>query len=122
MAGLVPHEIAIGSRKYYIKLPDRYDNGATSNIGSALGIKKLPENTEVDADTDTLEVGTGLRLGKLMRIRISYEDPANANRTKSAQVLCPIDKAAGAITAILSKKYNGGDVTGAGIPRRRRLG
>lgn len=122
MTVLASHEVKIGSRTYFIKLPNRYDNGGTSNIGSVLGIKRLSEDTEISADTDTLEVSAGLRLGKLMRIRISYEDPANANQKKSAQILCPVEKAAGAITALLSKKYNGGEITSAGIPRRRRLG
>ena len=122
MAALVPHKLEINNKTYYAKLPDVYDNGADYNIGSALGISRLGDTEEIDATADTIEIGDGIKTGKLMRIRISYQDATDNNKSKSSQVVCPVDKAKTAITAVLSKTYKASNIKSAGIPRRRRLG
>lgn len=122
MPALVPHKIVINSKDYYIKLPDFYDDGDNSNIGSAMSITKLTADDEIGADEDTIQVGDSIKTGKLLRLRLTYKDSENGNVSRSAQVICPVDKAKSAITAVLTKKYRGGNITAAGVPRRRRLG
>jgi hypothetical protein len=41
--------------------------------------------------------------------------------TKSTKIICPTNKVDTAITALRTKEYKGKNITGAGIPRRRRL-
>ena len=122
MASLKAHKFTKGSTTYFIKLPDIYDNGAGYNIGSAMGISKLSGTEEVTAADVSLEVGDGIKNGQLIRMRIGYNDTTDNNKRKSARVICPIDKAAGAVVSLLSKSYKGSDIKSAAVPRRRRLG
>lgn len=123
MAALRPHVFTVGAKKYFIRLPDVYDNGADYTVGSAFGISKLTGDIEVSDDDDRMEVSDGLKNGKLIRVRISYKKTVNGvTRTKTARLVCPINKAAAGIAAVQAKKYAGVDVTTSGIPRRRRLG
>ena len=120
---LFNHEFAIGSKKYLVVLPDYYQGnggGGTGNIGSAMGITKIDPATEINPDDyDSLTIGEGLKAGMLLRMRISYED---GTKTKSARIVCPIDKAKAAKASLLGKTYKGKNIISAGIPRRRRLG
>lgn len=117
---LVPHYYTEGSIRYVLSLPDVYQ-GEQSTIASALGITR-PENYEPDDDDVGLSVSEGLRAGKLIRLRISYRDVVSGrNVTKSAKIICPVNKVDTAIPALRSKEYKGKNITGAGIPRRRRL-
>ena len=122
MPSLKAHKFKKGNITYFIKLPDVYDNGAAYNIGSAMGISKLAGTEEITADDVSLEVGDGLKNGQLARLRVSYKDTSDNNKSKSASVICPIDKAAGAVVALLAKKYKNSDIKSAAVPRRRRLG
>lgn len=122
MASLKAHKFKKGNITYFIKLPDVYDNGAEYNIGSAMGITKLNGTEEITAEDVSLEVGDGIKNGQLVRLRLSYEDTTDNNRRKTANVICPIDKAAGAVVALLAKTYKSSDVKSAAVPRRRRLG
>lgn len=122
MPALKPHKFTRGNITYLIKLPDVYDKGSEYDIGSAMGISALGDDYEVSADDVTLEISQGMKAGILMRMRVTYQDTTNNGKTKSAKVVCPVEKAATAITTLLSKKYDSGNVTGAGVPRRRRLG
>ena len=122
MASLKPHKFTSNGTTYFIKLPDVYDNGGEYNIGSAMGISKLGANEEITANDISLEVGDGIKNGQLIRLRLSYNDSTDNNKSKTAKVVCPIDKASSAIVALLAKNYKGSDVKGAAVPRRRRLG
>ncbi|MDT3674948.1 hypothetical protein [Microcystis wesenbergii] len=41
--------------------------------------------------------------------------------TKSARIICPTSKVDTAFSSLKGKNYKGNNITGAGIPRRRRL-
>ena len=122
MASLKAHKFTKGSITYFIKLRDVYDNGTDYTIGSAMGITKLGDNEEITADDVSLEVGDGIKNGQLARLRLSYDDTTDNNKSKTASIICPIDKAASAVVALLSKTYKGSDIKSAAVPRRRRLG
>ncbi len=87
-----------------------------SEIGAVLGVTKL-----ADADTaDMNSVSNLIRYGKMMRLRVRYED-ADGDMA-SATVLCDIDKAPTAIAGLRGKSFKGGTIRSANIIRRRRLG
>lgn len=123
MPALKPHKFKIGTKSYYINVPDVYDN-ATSTIGKAFGITKVTADTaSEDEDGETYEVSALLKTGKLIRLRISYiVGTGTTAKRRSARVVCPIDKVSKAITEVRAQKYQGVEVTTSGIPRRRRLG
>lgn len=121
MASLKAHKFTRNGITYFIKLPDVYDNGAEYTIGSAMGISKLTGNEEITANDISLEVGDGIKNGQLVRMRVSYDDATDSGKSKTAKIICPIDKAAAAVVAVLAKNYKGSDIKSAGIPRRRRL-
>lgn len=116
-----PHQFTLDNRKYAITLPNFYDDGSNSNIGEAVGLTKIKDEDDLTG-MDTVTVSEGLLTGKLIRIRIGFSGQNTNNRTKSANIICPIDNAKTAIGTIYKKKYRGNDVVSAGIPRRRRLG
>lgn len=119
---LVPHYYTEGSIRYILSLPDVYASDG-SNIASVLGLTRVnPLNFEPEDGDAGLSVSEGLRLGKLIRLRISYRDTVGGKTvTKSARVVCPTSKVDTAMAALLGKTYKGNNITGAGIPRRRRL-
>lgn len=118
---LVPHYYNEGSTRYILSLPDVYASEG-STIASALGLTKAPDNFEPDEDDVGLSVSEGLRTAKLVRLRISYRDTAGGRTvTKSSRIVCPAAKVNTAIAAIKTKTYKGKNITGAGVPRRRRL-
>lgn len=122
MASLEPHKFTQNGKTEYVNLPDVYDNGAEYTIGGALGISKLKESDEIPAGTNTVEVGQGIKNGIFVRMRVSYIDSTDNNKRKSASIICPMEKASGAIAGLRAKKYKGSKVTSAAVPRRRRLG
>lgn len=122
MASLKPHKFTQNGKVEYANLPDVYDNGAEYTIGSAIGISKLTANDEIPAGTNTVEVGSGIKNGIFVRMRVSYNDVTDTNKRKSAMIVCPMERASGAIAGLRAKKYKGSDVASAAVPRRRRLG
>ncbi|WP_013322684.1 hypothetical protein [Gloeothece verrucosa] len=115
---LKPHSFTEGNQTYLIRLPDIYD-GNGSTIGAALGIKKLADNYEPKAGDISISVCEGQKQGKLVKMRISY---LQGTKKKNSIITCPVDKAATAVTQILSKNFEGNNIVGAGFPRRRRRG
>ena len=123
MPALRPHVFKIGTKTYKIKLPDVYDaDGYT--IGRAFGLRKVTADAAAeDVDADSLTVSAGLQSGKLVRVRIGYVVGIGATaKRRSAKLICPINKLSSGIVDVLAEKYNGIEVSTAGIPRRRRLG
>ena len=118
---LVPHYYTENSIRFILSLPDVYDSEG-STIAGSLGFTKAPDNFEPDENDVGLSVSDGLRTGKLIRLRLSYRDTVNGRTiTKSARIVCPASKVNTAISALRSKQYKGNNITGAGVPRRRRL-
>jgi hypothetical protein len=123
MAALRPHKFTIGTRDYFLRLPDVYDNGADFTVGSAFGISKVEGDVEIKEEDERITVSDGLKNGRLVRIRVSYKETvAGVIRTKSARLVCPINKAGAGLVAAESKKIHGKEISTVGIPRRRRLG
>ncbi|MFM2026916.1 MAG: hypothetical protein RLZZ339_1633 [Cyanobacteriota bacterium] len=122
MAILVPHTFTEGSIRYLLDLPDVYDSD-NSTIASALGLtRQNPSTFEADDDDVWMPVSEGLKAGKLIRVRLSYRDTVNGKTvTKSARIICPTSKVDTAFSSLKGKNYKGNNITGAGIPRRRRL-
>lgn len=118
---LVPHYYNEGQTRYILSLPDVYASEG-STIASALGLTKAPANFEPDDDDVGLSVSEGLRTAKLVRLRISYRDTVGGRTvTKSSRIVCPVQRVDTAIASLKTKNYKGKNVTGAGVPRRRRL-
>ncbi|MBD2118854.1 MULTISPECIES: hypothetical protein [Microcystis] len=122
MAILVPHTFTEGSIRYLLDLPDVYDSD-NSTIASAVGLtRQNPSTFEADDDDVWMPVSEGLKAGKLIRLRLSYRDTVNGKIvTKSARIICPTSKVDTAFSSLKGKNYKGNNITGAGIPRRRRL-
>ncbi len=122
MAILVPHTFTEGSIRYLLDLPDVYDSD-NSTIASALGLtRQNPSTFEAEDDDVWMPVSEGLKAGKLIRVRLSYRDTVNGKTvTKSARIICPTSKVDTAFSSLKGKNYKGNNITGAGIPRRRRL-
>lgn len=122
MALLVPHTFTENSITYILKLPDVYAS-QNSTIASALGLtRRNPTNFEPGENDAYLPVGQGLQIGKLLKLRLSYRATVNGKIvTKSTRVVCPVSKLDTALAALLGKTYKGNNITGVGIPRRRRL-
>lgn len=122
MALLVPHTFNEGSIRYLLDLPDVYASD-NSTIATALGLsRKDPKTFEPEDDDVWLPVSEGMKTGKLIRLRISYRDTVNSRIvTKSARIICPTSKVNTAISGLKGKTYRGKNITGAGIPRRRRI-
>lgn len=122
MAILVPHTFTEGSIRYLLDLPDVYDSD-NSTIASALGLtRQNPSTFEADDDDVWLPVSEGLKAGKLIRVRLSYRATVSGRTvTKSARIICPTSKVDTAFSSLKGKNYKGNNITGAGIPRRRRL-
>ncbi|NJO98672.1 MAG: hypothetical protein HC764_23940 [Pleurocapsa sp. CRU_1_2] len=123
MPTLRPHKFIDGTKTYYVKLPDVYDN-ASHTIGNAFGLKLVTADTaSEDEDGDGITVSEGLLTGKLIRVRLSYIVGTGLTaKRRTARVVCPIGVASKAIVKVLSEKYKGIEISSAGIPRRRRLG
>jgi hypothetical protein len=122
MAILVPHTFTEGSIRYLLDLPDVYDSD-NSTIASAVGLtRQNPSTFEADDDDVWLPVSEGLKAGKLIRVRLSYRATVSGRTvTKSARIICPTSKVDTAFSSLKGKNYKGNNITGAGIPRRRRL-
>jgi len=122
MAILVPHTFTEGSIRYLLDLPDVYDSD-NSTIASALGFtRQNPSTFEAEDDDVWLPVSEGLKAGKLIRVRLSYRATVSGRTvTKSARIICPTSKVDTAFSSLKGKNYKGNNITGAGIPRRRRL-
>jgi hypothetical protein len=119
---LATHFFTEGSIRFLLELPDVYASTG-STIGSAMGITKAPSNFEPDDDDIGLRVSDALRTGRLIRLRLSYRTVVDGrNITKSARIICPTFKVDTALPSLKNKTYKTFNVTGAGIPRRRRLG
>jgi hypothetical protein len=118
---LFPHKVTVGGQTRIVKLPDIYD-GNGSTIGSALGVSKLPNDYELGANDEELELSAGIKSGKLLRVRISWIEGTGASAIrKSSRVICSIDNAKTAIASVLGKTIESQNVRSAGFPRRRRL-
>jgi|GEM_PF-6256368 len=113
------HKITIAGNTASIVLGDVYDNGGDSNIGSVLGISKLGDDEQLPDGTFPIEIGAGLNKGLLARLAIRYQTGTSA--IKTARIVCPIDKAYTAVTALIGKNYRGGTVRSVSVPQRRRL-
>ena len=122
MAVLINHKFKVGTKDYTIRLRNVYDNGSTSNVGTVVGITQVDSATGAPDGAETVTVGNSLKYGRLARIRITYKPAGNLAASKSAQILCPIDEVQSSLSNLIGKNYNGGVITAAGIPRRRRLG
>ncbi|REJ50676.1 MAG: hypothetical protein DWQ51_14920 [Microcystis wesenbergii TW10] len=122
MAILVPHTFTEGSIRYLLDLPDVYDSD-NSTIASALGLtRQNPSTFEAEDDDVWMPVSEGLKAGKLIRVRLSYRATVSGRTvTKSARIICPTSKVDTAFSSLKGKNYKGNNITGAGIPRRRRL-
>ena len=119
---LVTHYFTDGSIRYILQLPDVYASTG-STIGAAMGITKAPTSFEPDDNDVGLLVSEGLKNGRLIRLRLSYRQTVNGrNITKSARIICPTSKVDTALPSLKNKTYKSFNITGAGIPRRRRLG
>lgn len=116
---LQTHYFTEGGIRYILELRDVYEV-AGSTVGSAMGLTRASDAFEPDENDVGLEVSEGLRTGKLARIRISYR--LSSGKTRSAKLICPIGRVGTAIRALKTKTYKNGNVVGAGMPRRRRLG
>lgn len=112
------HSFTVDGTKFLITLPDVYDSTGNT-IGQAFGLSKLSDTYTPDDSDASLTVSEGLKTGKLIRLRLSYKV---AGKAKSARVVCPTQKVDTGLSAVLGKTYKGADITGAGVPRRRRLG
>ena len=101
---------------------DVYDSD-NSTIASAVGLtRQHPSTFEADDDDVWLPVSEGLKAGKLIRVRLSYRATVSGRTvTKSARIICPTSKVDTAFSSLKGKNYKGNNITGAGIPRRRRL-
>lgn len=123
MPALKPHKFKVGTRTYYVKLPDVYNN-ASHTIGNAFGLTLVTADSAVeDEDGEGISVSEGLLTGKLIRIRLSYIVGTGLTaKRRTARVVCPIGEASKGVVKVLSEKYKGIEVSSAGIPRRRRLG
>ena len=121
MALLVPHTFNEESIRYLIDLPDVYASD-NSTIATVLGLtRQNPATFEPEDDDVWLPVSEGMKTGKLVRLRISYRATVSGRtRTKSARIICPRSKVNTAISGLKGKTYQGNNITGAGIPRRRR--
>lgn len=117
---LAKHEVTINGKKFAMRLNDNYDD-SDSNIGSALGIKRLGDNESFDEGTIPLAVGAGIRSGLLARLNIRQKTTGANPQIKTGKIICPIDKVASAITDLVGKNYGGNSVQSASIPQRRRL-
>lgn len=122
MAILVPHTFTEGSIRYLLDLPDVYDTD-NSTIASAVGLtRQNPSTFEAEDDDVWMPVSEGLKAGKLIRVRLSYRATVSGKTvTKSARIICPTSKVDTAFSSLKGKNYKGNNITGAGIPRRRRL-
>ena len=122
MAILVPHTFTEGSIRYLLDLPDVYDSD-NSTIASAVGLtRQNPSTFEAEDDDVWMPVSEGLKAGKLIRVRLSYRATVSGKTvTKSARIICPTSKVDTAFSSLKGKNYKGNNITGAGIPRRRRL-
>jgi hypothetical protein len=122
MAILVPHTFTEGSIRYLLDLPDVYDSD-NSTIASAVGLtRQNPSTFEADDDDVWMPVSEGLKAGKLIRVRLSYRATVSGRTvTKSARIICPTSKVDTAFSSLKGKNYKGNNITGAGLPRRRRL-
>lgn len=122
MAILVPHTFTEGSIRYLLDLPDVYDSD-NSTIASAVGLtRQNPSTFEAEDDDVWMPVSEGLKAGKLIRVRLSYRATVSGRTvTKSARIICPTSKVDTAFSSLKGKNYKGNNITGAGIPRRRRL-
>ncbi|MGV2389705.1 MAG UNVERIFIED_CONTAM: hypothetical protein LVR29_19940 [Microcystis novacekii LVE1205-3] len=119
---LVTHYFTDGGIRYILQLPDVYASTGRT-IGAAMGITKASTTFESGDDDVGLLVSEGLKTGKLVRLRLSYRRVVNGrNTTRSARIICPTSKVNTALPSLKSKTYRTFNITGAGMPRRRRLG
>jgi hypothetical protein len=100
------HIVTIGSAKYSCDQPV----GDYANIGDIVGIKKAPENADLDAHYRVSELQ---RAGKVVRISCRLKDK------KTNTVLCAIDKVAGALGKLRGKTLGSSTIVSATIPRKR---
>ncbi|NCR56558.1 MAG: hypothetical protein GPJ01_01565 [Microcystis aeruginosa LL13-06] len=88
-----------------------------------MGISRAPSNFEPTENDVVMRVSDGLRTGRLIRVRLSYQTLVDGrNITKSARIVCPSSKVDTALVSLKSKTYKTFNIVGSGIPRRRRLG
>lgn len=103
---LALHILTIGTAKYGLDQPvDDY-----TNIGDIVGIKKAPEN----ADLDNFQTVGQLQLnGSVIRLSCRL-----ANK-KTNTILCAIDKVASAKGKLRGKTLAGSTIKSVTIPRKR---
>lgn len=107
----VTHWIQVGTAKIGFLAQDNY-----SSIGPVVGITKLAAGDHVDAMST---VGNLFKSGTALRMKIRYKAGSS---TKTASIVCDINKAASAVGGLIGTSYKGGTVSSASLPRRRRLG
>lgn len=107
----VTHFFQSNAAKIGLTLPDFY-----TDIGPVVGMARLGANDAVDA---LVSVGEALRQGLVVRMKLSY---TLGTEKKVASIVCDIDKSPTAKAGLIGKQYNGGTITSASFPRRRRLG
>jgi hypothetical protein len=89
---------------------------AYSDIGPVLGISKLGNADTVDAVS---RVGDLFLTGQALRMVVRYRV---GTEMKTSRIICDVDKAPSARAGLIGKTFNGGQITSASFPRRRRLG
>ena len=103
--------VQVGTAKVGFRSPDNY-----SSIGAVVGVTKLASGDKVDALS---RVGDLIAQGQAMRLRIRY---GSGGTTKSAYVICDLDKAPSAVAGLVGVAYKSGTIKSANIMRRRRRG
>ena len=107
--------VAGGQRK--IKLPEYYDS-----VDTALGLSAAPDNStaQLTSTRALVRSGDGIKI----RVRRKISDTKFATST----IVCDLDNAKAAMSALLGKTFGTGSVAGAGtivsayFPSRSRLG
>lgn len=109
--------MTVGGGQRKIKLPEYYDS-----VDTALGLTAAPDNStaQLTSARDLLKSGDGVKI----RVRRKIGDTKYATST----IICDLDNAKAAMSALLGKTFGTGSVAGAGtivsayFPSRSRLG
>lgn len=111
------HKITVGANTVVaVRLRDVYVNNG-SNIGEAVGISELDDDTLLEATT---EVDDLIRNCQAVRMRVRYR--VGDSRPKVGSIICDVDSAKTARANLIGKNYRGGRISSAWFPRQMNLG
>lgn len=115
---LYPHVITVGATKIVIKAPDIYED-----IGTIVGVNKVTAGTASGADASS-RASELLRSGQAVKVRVRYGvavvPGTPAGPTKTADIICDVEKAPTVVNDLLGKSFKGATIRSAVFPRRAR--